>query len=54
MRGGGGSGNFRGFMIQGRAAADDSPTGTFAEFGTNFQSQCDNDVRLYGRVIRLL
>jgi len=44
---GGGSGNFKGFMIQGRVAADDSPTGTFAEFGTNFQSQCDNDVRLY-------
>ena len=47
MRGGPNDSNFRGFMIQGRLVADDSPTGTFADFGTNFQSQCNNNVRLY-------
>ncbi|XP_065907202.1 putative defense protein [Dysidea avara] len=43
MRGGPNDSNFRGFMIQGRLVADDSPTGTFADFGTNFQSQCNNN-----------
>ena len=35
--------NFRGFMIQGRVCADDSPAGTFGS-GTNYQPQCSGDV----------
>ena len=46
MRGGPSDGNFKGFMIQGRVEANDSPTGTFAKFGTNFKSQCSGNVRL--------
>jgi len=36
---------FKGFMIQGRVVADDSPTGTFAVSGVNYQAQCENNVR---------
>lgn len=46
MRGGPNDGNFKGFMIQGRVEADNYPTGTFAKFGTNFKSQCSDNVRL--------
>ncbi|XP_065906698.1 uncharacterized protein [Dysidea avara] len=35
--------DFRGFMIQGRIVADDSPTGTFTLSGTNYQAQCRNN-----------
>ena len=42
---GGVENNFKGFMIQGRAVADDSPTGTFAVSGVNYQAQCGNNVR---------
>ena len=36
--------DFRGFMIQGRVVADDSPTGEFTgEIGVS-QPQCDSDV----------
>jgi len=41
-----GSLGFRGFMIQGRAIADFSPVGTFAESGTDYQAVCENNVRL--------
>ena len=36
--------DFRGFMIQGRARADDSPVGTFGN-GTNYRYACDGNVR---------
>ena len=35
--------NFRGFMIQGRVHADDSPAGTFGSAG-NYQPQCSANV----------
>ena len=35
---------FKGFMIQARRVADDSPVGMFAFGGLNFQSQCDGNV----------
>ena len=35
--------NFRGFMIEGRMMADDSPTGSFVS-GTNSQPVCTSDV----------
>ena len=41
----GGEDRFKGFMIQGRIVADDSPTGTFAVSGVNYQAQCENNVR---------
>ena len=44
MSGGENNTDFKGFMIQGRILADDSPTGTFGS-GTNYQPQCDNNVR---------
>ena len=43
MRGIGATPNFRGFMIQGRAHADDSPAGTFGS-GQNYQPQCTGNV----------
>ena len=37
--------DFKGFMIQGRARADDSPVGSFDATGrTDYQPQCDGDV----------
>jgi len=36
---------FRGFMIQGRTMADDSPVGTFFNYST-IEPLCDNDVRI--------
>ena len=40
--------SFRGFMIQARAVADDSPVGYFISNGTEYedyyQPQCDNNV----------
>jgi len=47
MLGGENNTDFRGFMIQGRVLADDSCTGTFAVSGTNYQTQCDNNVRQF-------
>ena len=35
--------NFKGFMIQGRVCADDSPAGTFGS-GTKYQPQCSGNV----------
>ena len=35
--------NFKGFMIQGRVCADDSPLGTFGS-GTKYQPQCSGNV----------
>jgi len=35
--------DFRGFMIQGRARADNSPVGSF-DVGTGYQPQCSGDV----------
>ena len=35
---------FKGFMIQARRVADDSPVGMFAFSGLNFQAQCDGNV----------
>ena len=39
------SSGFRGFMIQGRKIADDSPIGTFYNY-SRIEPQCDNDVRI--------
>ena len=37
--------DFRGFMIQGRVMADDSPAGTFDDgSATDYQVQCNQDV----------
>ena len=36
--------SFRGFMIQARVVADDSPAGYFIDNSTEYQPQCDNDV----------
>ena len=36
--------NFRGFMMQGRVAADGSPTGQFTGSAGVSQPQCDGDV----------
>ena len=36
--------NFRGFMIQGRVVAGDSPTGEFTGESDVSQPQCDDDV----------
>ena len=36
--------SFRGFMIQARTVADDSPTGYFVGNNTDYQPQCDNNV----------
>ena len=36
--------NFRGFMIQGRVRADDSPAGTFVRSANNYQPQCSGNV----------
>lgn len=36
--------SFRGFMIQARTVADESPAGYFVNNGTEYQLQCDNDV----------
>ena len=43
LRGSQANRNYRGFMIQGRVRADDSPAGTFGS-GTNYQPQCSGDV----------
>ena len=43
LRGSPANRNFRGFMIQGRVRADDSPTGTFGS-GNNYQPQCSGNV----------
>ena len=37
---------FKGFMIQARKVADDSPVGMFAFDGPNFKAQCNGNVRL--------
>ena len=36
--------SFKGFMIQARAVADDSPAGYFTDNTTEYQPQCDNNV----------
>ena len=42
---GGSNPDFRGFMIQARTVADDSPVGSFdATDATNYQERCDFDV----------
>ena len=41
----GGEFDFKGFMIQGRVVADNSPTGKFAVSGVNYQARCGNNVR---------
>ena len=47
LRGGTTNADFRGFMIQGRVMADDSPVGTFDDDGaTDYQVQCNQDVSL--------
>ena len=38
--------SFKGFMIQARKAADDSPVGMFASDSPNFKAQCNGNVRL--------
>ena len=38
--------DFRGFMIQGRVLADDSPTGQFTGEAGVSQPQCADDVRI--------
>ena len=43
LRGSPANRNFRGFMIQGRVRADDSPAGTFGSAG-NYQPQCSGNV----------
>ena len=43
LRGSPANQNFRGFMIQGRVRADESPAGTFGS-GTNYQPQCSGNV----------
>ena len=35
---------FRGFMIQARTVADDFPAGYFANYSTNYQPQCSDEV----------
>ena len=42
--------DFRGFMIQGRVVADDSPTGQFSEASVS-QPQCVDDVSLHSWLI---
>ena len=37
---------FKGFMIQARRMADNSPVGMFAFDGLNFKAQCTGNVRL--------
>ena len=44
LRGGSVDPNFRGFMIQGRVRADDSPAGTFFRSANNNQPQCSGNV----------
>ena len=43
LRGSAANQNFRGFMIQGRVRADDSPAGTFGS-GDNYKPQCSGNV----------
>ena len=39
--------DFRGFMIQGRSRADDSPVGSFDATGrSDYQPQCSGDVSI--------
>ena len=38
--------DFRGFIIQGRMRADESPVGVFVS-GNNYQLQCDGNVSIY-------
>ena len=45
--------DFRGFMIQGRVRADDSPAGTFSN-GTNYQYACDGNVSFCLRSIYII
>ena len=44
LSGGTNNPNFRGFMIQGRVVAGDSPTGEFTGESSVSQPQCDDDV----------
>ena len=44
LSGGTGNPDFRGFMIQGRVIADDSPTGQFTGEAGVSQPQCADDV----------
>ena len=48
LRGGTTNTNFRGFMIQGRVMADDSPAGTFDddESAPDYQIRCNQAVSL--------
>ena len=39
--------SFRGFMIQGRTVADDSPVGYFTSNSANYQPQCSDDVSVH-------
>ena len=43
LRGSPANRNFRGFMIQGRVRADDSPAGTFGS-ASNYQPRCSGNV----------
>ena len=43
LRGSSSNQDFKGFLIQGRVRASDSPAGTFGS-GTNYQSQCTGNV----------
>ena len=41
---------FRGFMVQGRMAADGTtPVGTFGSSGKNYKSVCKDEVRIFKR-----
>jgi len=43
LQGGSTNQDFKGFMIQGRVQADNSPVGTF-HAGNNYQRQCSRNV----------
>ena len=36
--------NFRGFLVQGRVMADETPTGTFTDSGDNQELVCNGGV----------
>ena len=39
--------NFKGFMIQARVVADDTPVGHFTNNSLNYQPQCSDDVSVH-------
>ena len=39
--------SFKGFMIQARVLADDSPVGYFTNYSADYQLQCGNDVSVH-------